>query len=167
MDSQPGRAIVVRFIGGESEVFAPSVEGIFPGVTDHNLGQYINHIRRHTVADAQVDDVLEQAVEANSALLAGVESATRSTLRSMDLTPVLLRAKRTTWQPPAGVAVQSRLGTIVTARCSLSQIEQQAEGSLPAACREIAKFLQHVGDVVGDLGMGDAKRLSAEIRANL
>jgi endonuclease G len=111
-------------IDGESEVFERSVEGIFPSVADHNLGQYINHIRRLAAAGPRVDDVLEQAVEANSSLLAGVESTTRSTLRSRDLTPILLRVKRANWQPPAGVVVQSRLGTIVTARCSLRQIEQ-------------------------------------------
>ena len=109
--------------GGETEVFERSVEGIFPSVADHNLGRYINAIRRQAASGVELDAALEEAIEVKAAHDAGIETATRSSLRSPQAAPVLLRVKRG-WQPPAGVNVQSRLGTIVTARCSLGQIEQ-------------------------------------------
>ena len=119
--------------GGESEVFERSVEGIFPSVADHNIGRYISIMRRHAASDVELDEVLEQAMEFKAASDAGrpvmlaLETATHSRLRSPNGQPVLLRVKNASWNPPAEIAVQSRLGTIVTARCSLSQIEQLRE----------------------------------------
>jgi endonuclease G len=110
--------------GGPTEVFERSAEGIFPSIADHNISRYIALCRRHALSGAQVDEAIEQAIEVQAAAVAGVEMTTRSRLRSAETQPVLLRVRSAKWQPPAGVAVQSRLGTIVTARCSLRQVEQ-------------------------------------------
>jgi subtilisin family serine protease len=110
--------------GGESEVFERSVEGIFPSVADHDLGRYVSILRRHAATGVELDEVLEEAIELKVAAEMGVETTTRSRLRSPNGQPILLRVKNANWTPPAEIAVQSRLGTIVTARCSLSQIEQ-------------------------------------------
>jgi endonuclease G len=125
--------------GGQTEAFAESAEGIFPGrtgafeesaegifpsISDHDLGRYIRRIRRYAETNAHVDGVLEQAIAANAAARAGLEFRTRSLLRSGSANPVLLRVKSSTWKPPAGMKVDSRLGTIITAQCSIEQIER-------------------------------------------
>ena len=110
--------------GGETEAFERTVEGIFPSVRDHDLGRYISRIQRYAIERTEVDATLEQAIAENLAAAAGIESAARSTLRSKIAVPVLLRVKDTNWQPPGGIAVQSRMGNILTARASISQIEQ-------------------------------------------
>lgn len=114
--------------GGESQAFERSVEGLFPSVADHDLGRYIRHIRRYAEVSAQVDRRLDQAIEADLAAKSGVESATRSTLRSGHRVPVLLRV-RSSWVPPPSLAIQSRLGTVVTARASLAELGQLREDS--------------------------------------
>jgi subtilisin family serine protease len=143
--------------GGETEAFERTVEGIFPSVRDHDLGRYISQIQRYAIERTEVDATLKQAIAENLAAAAGMESATRSTLRSKTAAPVLLRVKNADWKPPGGIKVQSRMGNILTARASISQIQQlkqdrnviSIESSREGGVAELANSLPfvHAADV--------------------
>lgn len=105
-----------------------SIEGLIPGFSfaDHRIERYIAAITRQTGATS-VDAAL--AVEGRSrAMQEAVESAggARARRRTSDEVPVVLRTMDEAWMPPAGIEVTSRIGTILTARGTVFDIEQLA-----------------------------------------
>ena len=131
-----------------------SIEGLIPGFSfaDHRLERYIAAISRQTGATS-VDAAL--AVEGRSrAMQEAVESAggARARRRTSDEVPVVLRIMDEAWMPPAGIEVTSRIGTILTARGTVLDIEQLAsdpmvsgiEASRDGGRRELASSVPFV-----------------------
>lgn len=96
-----------------------TVEGLFPGLTDHKLDRYIASIRRFAIdpSEMRVDRVLQMSQEFRA-----TNAATESVRRSFSGnysdrgTPILLRLRSTEWKAPEGLKIQSRIGVFVTAQ---------------------------------------------------
>jgi subtilisin family serine protease len=94
-----------------SEVDA-SLEGIFPAISDHSLDRYIAAIRNQ-IPGAVVDEAVMQEGAARTAR--ALSEGTRGADEGPAEIPVIIRTTATDWQAPAGVVVNSRVGTFVSA----------------------------------------------------
>lgn len=110
------KATSTRSEATEGSITSLSVEGLFPGLSDHHLDRYIAAIRdftSNTVSDPSIAVELSAREASEGVETAGVSKATR---RSSDMIPILIKVRHLGWTPPAGVKIGSRLGHVWSAQ---------------------------------------------------
>jgi len=106
-----------RTADAQQALFDTSVEGLFPSVRDHGIARYVAQIRRQLDRPAVLDDAIAKAVIAfnGEAFAVELEGATRGApLIAAAKVHALLRVRAPNWEAPPGVAVQSRLGNVIS-----------------------------------------------------
>ncbi len=105
-----------------------SIEGLLPSVSDHRIDKYVVATRRQLKLASQQEALVDSAVEFVQARMnanSGLESLSSVSVPPVatELVPVLLRVTKAEWQPPQGLKVNSKFGTIVTAQASSGEID--------------------------------------------
>lgn len=105
-------------------LISATMEGLIPGVSDHRLERYVAAVRRQLGSGPaeQLDTQAEMVVRAYS-YTAPASEGTEATYASAAPLPVLLRLRTPQWDPPAGVQLQSRVGTFATAKATAEALE--------------------------------------------
>lgn len=103
------------------------VEGMIPSFADHKIAKYIAAIRRNIPnedTEVSMESVRSSSVRSVTAAIGLESTAPREAIDESIAIPVLLRIRSDKWVAYPDLKVNSRLGTIVTANATASQIER-------------------------------------------
>lgn len=126
----------------QASTLKTTLQGLFPGIRSHEIDSYLTALRRaggRTVEDfrkeksnarrtyeaaADIESfAIKQYADEQRELSTTEISAQPKSAAAMQI-PVLLRLTTPDWDAPAGLRVQSRIGTIVTALATTEQLDR-------------------------------------------
>jgi subtilisin family serine protease len=134
--------------------FEATAEGLFPSISDHRMDHYVAKVRRLAFETPHVDGniTVSRQMRAENLESETVRSAYGST-QSDSGGPVLIRLRSSSWTPPPGVRIHSRVGNFVTAHLSDVMLQvlvndplvMSIEASRDAGLRECGTSMSFVG----------------------